>query len=87
MDTNLGNIIASAKARAIIYSTYVIAGILIGATQVGFAAIAGAGQPEWLTIALAVYAFLSVPLGSLALSNTSTGTPVAETIVYEGHGK
>lgn len=69
---NLGNVIDSALARKIIYSVYIVLGVILGAVQVGFAAIEGAGQPDWLTIALAVYAFLSVPLGSLAVSNTPT---------------
>lgn len=69
-DYNIGRFIASATARKAIYAIYVLAGIVFGATQVAFAAIEGAGQPEWLTVALAVYAFLSVPVGSLALSNT-----------------
>lgn len=83
MDNNLGNVIANIKVRKAIYSTYVIAGVIIGATQVGFASIEGAGQPTWLTVTLAVYAFLSVPLGSLALSNTPSSTREAVAIVNE----
>lgn len=67
---NIGSLIASANIRKAIYAAYVVAGVLIGATQVGFASIEGAGQPTWLTVSLAVYAFLSVPLGSLAAANT-----------------
>lgn len=69
-DANLGQFIEDPAVRKGIYGSYVVAGVLLGATQVGFAAVEGAGQPTWLTVALAVYAFLSVPLGSLALSNT-----------------
>lgn len=69
-DQNLGNVISNTTVRKIIYSAYIVAGVVIGAVQVGFAAVEGAGQPTWLTVALAVYAFLSVPLGSLAVSNT-----------------
>ena len=74
---NLGNVIASIKARKALYSAYIVAGVVIGATQVGFAAVEGAGQPTWLTVTLAVYAFLSVPFGSLALSNTPSSPPEA----------
>ena len=73
-DTNIGAFITDPAVRKGIYGSYVGAGIVLGATQVGFAAIEGAGQPTWLTVALAVYAFLSVPLGSLALSNTPAKT-------------
>jgi hypothetical protein len=77
-DYNIGRFIASPLARKVIYGTYVIAGIVFGAIQVGTAAVEGAGQPEWLTVALAVYAFLSVPVGSLALTNTPAQDVPAE---------
>jgi len=80
-DINLGNIVSNATVRKIIYSLYVVAGVVLGAIQVGFASVESAGQPSWLTISLAVYAFLSVPLGSLALSNTPSQGAVVE--VYE----
>lgn len=85
MDNNLGNIIGNSVVRKAIYSAYVIAGVIIGATQVAFAAIEGAGQPDWLTVTLAVYAFLSVPLGSLALSNTPKTEEVSSGIYPPGH--
>lgn len=68
---NLGNIVESARVRKAIYAVYVVAIIVIGAIQVGFAAIS-AGQPEWLTVSLAVAAYLGVPVGGLAAVNTST---------------
>ena len=83
MDNNLGNVIANVQARKVIYSAYVIAGVLLGATQVAFASVEDLGQPTWLTVALAVYAFLSVPLGSLALSNTPANVAEAKAIVAE----
>lgn len=58
------------KARAYAYVVSTIAGVLLGATQVGYSA-ADAGQPTWLTVALAVYAFLAGSLGLVAKSNTS----------------
>lgn len=84
---NLGNVIASIKARKAIYSAYIVAGVAIGATQVGFASVEGAGQPTWLTVALAVYAFLSVPLGSLAVANTPSSLPEAIATVEEAEDK
>ncbi len=81
-NTNLGNVITSAVTRKIIYSAYVVAGVLLGAAQVGFAAVNG-GQPEWLTISLAILAYLSIPVGGLALVNTpkSSDPIVSDAIV------
>lgn len=70
MDQNLGNIIKNAKARAAIYGTYVIIGLIFGALQVAFAAGAGE-QPDWVTISLAVYTYLGIPVGTLAVANSS----------------
>ena len=68
---NLNAVITSPVARKLIYTIYVIAGVIIGATQVAFAATAS-GQPDWLTVALAVLAYLSIPIGGLALVNVNT---------------
>ena len=65
------NEILSPQVRAKIYVVYAIVGLLIGSTQVGFAA-AEAGQPVWLTVSLAVYAFLGGALGLVAQANTPT---------------
>lgn len=67
---DLGTIVGSARARKAIYGAYVIGIVVLGAVQVGFAAIS-AGQPEWLTVALAVAAYLGIPVGGLAAVNTS----------------
>lgn len=56
------------------YAIYALLGVVIGATQVGFAS-AEAGQPTWLTVALAVYAFVGGALGLTAATNTDTTTP------------
>lgn len=70
---NLGNIITSAAARKVIYGVYAIGVVLIGAVQVAFAAAPElGGQPVWLTVALAVAAYLGVPVSALALANTSS---------------
>lgn len=84
MDNNLGNVIKNAKARAAIYGAYVLIGLVIGALQVGFAAIAGVDQPDWLTISLAVYAYLGIPVGGLAAVNSSiVPTKVVDANVVE----
>ncbi|OAV61158.1 hypothetical protein [Enteractinococcus helveticum] len=59
------------KARKIIYLAYALAGLAIGATQVGMAA-AGMALPVWLTVTLAVYAFLGGAVGLTATKHTPT---------------
>lgn len=56
-------------ARRIGYVVSFVVGLALGATQVGYAA-AEAGQPTWLNVALAVYAFLAAGLGVTAAQNT-----------------
>jgi hypothetical protein len=68
---NLGTIIPNASWRRLIYAVYVIALIVAGACQVGFAALELA-QPQWLTASLAVLAYLGIPVGGLAIANTPT---------------
>jgi CHASE2 domain-containing sensor protein len=68
---DLGSVVSSAKARKAIYGVYVVGILIIGAIQVGFAALSAA-QPDWLTVALAVGAYLGVPVGALAAANTNT---------------
>ena len=60
------------KARATLYIVFSLLGLGLGGTQVGYAA-ASAGQPVWLIVALAVFAFLGTGLGLTAASNTKTG--------------
>lgn len=60
--------------RSKAYAVYATVGLLLGATQVGFAA-AEAGQPVWLTVALAVYAFVGGALGFVAQANTPVRRP------------
>lgn len=69
---NLGTIITNPLARKLIYGIYVIAVIVIGAIQVAYSSVpAWGGAPEWLTAALAVAAYLGIPVGALALANTN----------------
>lgn len=65
------------------YALYALLGVVISGTQVGYAATSN-GQPEWLTVVLAVYAYLGVALGFTAASNTTAVTSDGET-VEEGH--
>jgi hypothetical protein len=68
---DLGVIISDQKIRRGIYAFYVLAVLVAGALQVYFAATQVIPQPQWLTGALAVLAYLGVPIGGLALANTS----------------
>lgn len=68
---NLGVIIANTRARKIVYGSYVIALVLAGASQVGYAAVQ-ITQPDWLTAALAILTYLGIPVGGLALANAPT---------------
>jgi hypothetical protein len=67
MDNNLGNIIKNASARAWIYGIYVIVGLLIGGLKVWYQD----PDPQWLTQAFDVWAYLSIPVGSLAALNSN----------------
>lgn len=58
-----------ARYRAHAYRTFAWLGIIIGATQIAYAA-ADAGQPTALTVTLAVYAFVGGALGFVANANT-----------------
>lgn len=53
---------ANPALRRKLYAVYGVIGLVLGATQVGFAA-AEAGQPVALTVALAVYGFLGGAFG------------------------
>ncbi len=64
---------SSPGLRRGVYNVFWALGLLLGATQVGFAS-AQAGQPVALTVALAVYAFLGGAIGYVA----STNTPATE---------
>lgn len=57
------------RARAVVYAAYAIIGVILGATQVGYAA-AEVGQPVWLTVTLAVFAFLGGAIGYTAVTHT-----------------
>ena len=56
--------------RKPIYGAFAVAGVVIGAIQVGFAA-AEAGNPLWLNITLAVFPFVAGAVGFTASANTN----------------
>ncbi|MGN8690537.1 hypothetical protein ACTND8_11630 [Atopobiaceae bacterium HCP3S3_F7] len=56
--------------RAILYYAMFFVGLTLGAVQIGYGA-ASVDQPTWLTVALAVFAFVSSGLGLTAASNTT----------------
>lgn len=66
---NLGIVITSPFARKVVYSSYIVLLVIAGAIQVAYAAIQ-LGQPVWLVAALAVLAYLGIPVGGLALVNS-----------------
>ncbi|MEI2827328.1 MAG: hypothetical protein V9F04_13725 [Dermatophilaceae bacterium] len=63
------NAIIPAYVRRIVYVALAVAGLALGATQVGYSSIE-ATQPDWLTVALGVYAYLAGGSGILAVLNT-----------------
>lgn len=60
--------ILTGKARKIIYAVYAVAGLVLGATQVGVLSVGGP-QPVWLTVALAVFAYVGTAIGATAGAN------------------
>lgn len=67
MDTNLGNIVKNGTARAVIYGTYVVVGLIIGTLQ----AVLADPDPEWLEALFRGWAYLSIPVGGLAAANSN----------------
>lgn len=65
--------------RKPIYGVFAVAGVIIGAIQVGIAAI-GAANPEWLLVVLAVFPFVAGAVGFTASANTNNDLDVADTI-------
>ena len=59
---------ASQSVRQVVYIVLSIIGLAVGAAQVGYASI-DAGQPDWLTVALAVVPFLAAGLGFTAATH------------------
>ena len=59
-----------ASFRKPLYGAFAVAGVVIGAIQVGIAAI-GAANPEWLLVTLAVFPFVAGAIGFTASANTN----------------
>jgi hypothetical protein len=62
------------KYRDIFYVAFGVAGVVLGATAVGFVT-AGAAIPVWLKVATAVYAFLGGPTALTARANLPSQRP------------
>lgn len=61
--------IIPAAWRKWIYAAYAVAGLVVGTVQVALEP-----DPAWIAPALAVLAYLAVPLGATAASNTPAPT-------------
>jgi hypothetical protein len=68
METNLGSIIKNDKARQIIYATWFILGIVIGAVQVAYTD----PDPLWVLKAFDVWSYLGLPIAALATANSQS---------------
>lgn len=58
-----------AQWRKPLYGVFALVSLALGATQVGYSA-AGAEQPMWLTVSIAVYGFVAAGVGATAMANT-----------------
>ena len=56
-------------ARSYVYWVFGVVSLVVGATQVGYAAV-DLPAPDWLTVALAVVPFLAAGLGYTAATHT-----------------
>jgi len=66
--------IASPKIRQTLYLVYTLLALISGALQIAYSS-GGWGQPVWLTVGVAVLAFLGGALGLTAASNVQVGVP------------
>lgn len=71
MAAHLDQVVPDGPVRKRVYQVFAAAGLVLGATQVGFAA-ADQGQPVALIVALAVYGFLGAAGFAVAQANTPT---------------
>lgn len=67
---NISNYIP-ASWRKPIYGAFAVIGVLLGAAQVGIAAV-GEANPDWLLVVLAVFPFLAGAIGFTASANTNS---------------
>lgn len=66
-----------ASFRKPLYGVFAVAGVIIGAIQVGIAAT-GDANPEWLLVTLAVFPFLAGAIGFTAAANTTAAVYTEE---------
>lgn len=71
---NLGSIITDPSTRKRIYGTYGVFAFIVACVQVGWSA-SGAGPVVWLTVTLAVTAFVGTAVAGLAVTNTASTPP------------
>lgn len=60
--------------RAAMYMIWSLGSLAFGAVQVGYST-ADLGQPVWLAVCIAVWAFVGAGLGLAAASNVNVGAP------------
>lgn len=72
-----------AAFRKPLYGVFAVAGVIIGAIQVGIAAT-GEANPEWLLVVLAVFPFLAGAVGFTASANTSPDDQMGWDIRLDG---
>lgn len=63
-------VLLPAKARQLIYVGYGLVALAVSGTQVGYSSLS-IDNPPWLTVAVAVTAFLAVPVGAIAATNVT----------------
>lgn len=66
-----------AKTRKPIYGAFAVIGVVIGAIQVGYAAV-DVANPQWLIVALAVFPFVAGAVGFTAQAATDTSEAAAQ---------
>lgn len=60
--------ILGASTRRFIYGLYAVGGLVLGSIQAGIGAV-DTGTPDWIKVALAVYAYIGIAIGATAASN------------------
>lgn len=84
-DINLGSIISNPTARKVIYAVYAIAGLVLGGIQAWYGVIGD--TPTWLAQYLAVYGYLGIPVGGLAIANTPHHSEAGvDTLIFSSEG-
>jgi uncharacterized membrane protein YfcA len=66
--------ILPAPTRKVVYTTYALVGLCLGAVQAGYGALSNV-SPDWMKVALAVYAFIGTAVGATAASNVQPPPP------------